>query len=66
MSVFHPLDAMQVCIEKCPDKRMLKPSDVQDFYKRTNVSLCEYGVIPSDDVIFGKTGPCPELPIFER
>lgn len=66
MSTFYPKNALQICVEKCPDKKLSTKKDVVDFYQRTSISLCNYGVEPSENLEFSRTGPCPELPIYKR
>ncbi|KAL1464872.1 hypothetical protein WDU94_004480, partial [Cyamophila willieti] len=36
--------SLQVCVEKCPDRNMETMNDIQEFYSRTNSSLCSYDI----------------------
>lgn len=68
MSVFDPLESMQVCVSRCPNETLSGVEDVIRFTQRTNISLCKYGVDvgkakPED---FTKTGPCPEVKVYNR
>lgn len=67
MSIFDPLHSMQLCLPECPTKTLYTPEDVRKYSEQNNVSLCQYDIPPSQytDQNFGKTGPCPLLPIFK-
>lgn len=66
--VFDPFNAMQVCVTKCPTEDLKTKEQVKKFAEETGSKLCRYD-IPVEDYLdqeFGKQGPCPSLPIFER
>lgn len=64
LSIKHPKHSVQICIEKCPDKKLTTKQDVVDYFVTSGVSLCQYGVKPSVKVNFDRTGPCPSLPVY--
>jgi len=67
MSHHDPLNSMQVCVKKCPEIELTNKQAVYDFSKNTGSKLCRYDLDLEDykkeSTIFGKTGPCPELPV---
>lgn len=65
MSATDPLDSMQICTSTCPNETLRTAGDVKRYTERTNISLCKYGFTNDySEKNFGKTGPCPALPIY--
>ena len=67
--VLYPKTSVEICVKSCPDKALMTPEEVLDFYKRTRSKLCRYDIKPKDylnEALYAEdgTGPCPKLPVF--
>ena len=67
--VLYPKTSVEICVKSCPDKALMTPEEVLDFYKRTRSKLCRYDIKPKDylnEALYAEdgSGPCPKLPVF--
>lgn len=67
MSIYDPLNSMQLCVQSCPQTKLTSAEDVMAYSKENNISLCQYDIPPEDypKQDFGRIGPCPRRPVYK-
>ncbi|CAH1775579.1 unnamed protein product, partial [Owenia fusiformis] len=66
MDIKDPFNSLQICVDKCPDKKLDSKLELFDFARSSKSNLCSYDT-PIEhyrNSTTDKIGPCPVLPVF--
>ena len=66
MDALDPLDSVELCISKCPNRKLYTPAAVKELAQNEGILLCDYNLNISDyeSANYGRKGPCPDLPVW--
>lgn len=65
----NPMESVKICVNKCPDRILKTPEDLQNFAKDIQSPICRYDIpleAYSDIKEYELSLVCPNLPVYPR